>query len=139
MNLAALILLFLICPASFATPKCRQILAFMLIALGVSLGLLVFSPEIAWYVGLSGVLHGLAVVCGGVEASRGSATGWLLVICALLKPVWEQFGARREQFEGLLGGSVVVDAHLYGALTGLLIILAPVVWRRICHVRHIYI
>jgi rhomboid family GlyGly-CTERM serine protease len=87
-------------------------------ALGVGLGLLVFSPQVAWYVGLSGVIHGL-VAAGGVVQARARSTSGLLWLAGLVaKLAWEQWQGPVAGSETLLGGATVVDAHLYGALAG---------------------
>jgi rhomboid family GlyGly-CTERM serine protease len=82
--------------------------------LAVGLGLLAFAPELAWYVGLSGMLHGL-LLAGALLAGRA---GLPLVALVVIKLGWEQLaGAGTSAW---LGGPVVVDAHLYGAIGGAL-------------------
>ena len=90
----------------------------LLSALAVSLGLLVASPEISWYVGLSGVLHGLFAV-GLVAMSRSErrlAIG--LAAGLVVKLIWEQLAGPVPGSAMTAGGPVVVDAHLYGAIGG---------------------
>lgn len=89
-------------------------------ALAVGLGLWWFSPEIEWYVGASGALHG--VMCAGTVAHlrRGDRDGWILAVFVSAKLLYEQLvGAL--PFAG--GEDTVVDAHLYGALGGALLAL----------------
>ncbi len=87
-------------------------------ALAIDAGLLAFQPEIHWYVGLSGVLHGLLTGASVVTWRRRESRVLLLLI--LSKVVWEQcFGALPATAD-LAGGPVIVDAHLYGALGGLI-------------------
>jgi rhomboid family GlyGly-CTERM serine protease len=86
---------------------------------GVSLGLLWFSPELDWYVGFSGILHGLlaAVVLARIFRQPSALT--ILVLTGLAaKLVWEQFAGGEAGTARLIGGTVVVDSHLYGALAG---------------------
>jgi len=93
----------------------------LLCALGVSLGLLLWSPQVSWYVGLSGLAHGLAAA-GAVALWRNGAPAgrwWLLILAAKL--VKEQCLGGSQWPPGWLGGATIVDAHLYGALTGLLV------------------
>ena len=87
--------------------------------LGVGVGLYFFSPEVAWYVGLSGALHGLFVlrVCLDVHSNR-RVKGVLLVLLAIKLAVEQGYGSWLDSRS--IGGEVVVDAHLYGALTGLI-------------------
>lgn len=87
--------------------------------LGISLGLLYWSPQVQWYVGLSGVLHALLV--GGAVLAWGSGRRTLvagLLMLVLVKLGWEQLIGPVPGSEAGSGGPVVVDAHLYGALCG---------------------
>lgn len=98
--------------------------------LGVGLGLLLLDPGVAWYVGLSGILHGLFAASAIGLLSRREWLGGLSLLAALsLKIIWEQrcgdLGTAH-----LLGVPVVVDAHLYGAVTGGAIALALLFFRR---------
>nr|AQQ74500.1 hypothetical protein [uncultured bacterium] len=88
-------------------------------AFGISLGFLYFHPELLWYVGLSGVLHGMFVAgaIGGILA--GYRAEWLLLALLVLKLFWEQHMGPMAETERMIGGLVVVDAHLYGAIVGL--------------------
>lgn len=88
--------------------------------LGVSAGLYLFDPRVVTYVGLSGMLHGL-YAAGTVALARCDKP--LALICALLiagKLVWEQCYGPDPLTATLIGGPIIVDAHLYGAVTGLI-------------------
>lgn len=89
-------------------------------ALGVSLGLLLFDPDLVWYVGLSGVLHGL-FAAGAVRLWRERPTEAALMLTVLAgKLLWEQLLGPLPGTSAVAGGPVVVDAHLFGALGGCL-------------------
>jgi len=98
--------------------------------LSVSLGLLALNPDLVWYVGLSGVLHGL-FVAGAVGAiRRGDRREAILLAAIVGKLLWEQgFGALPGSAD-MAGGPVVVDSHLYGAIGGALaaLLLKPQMW-----------
>lgn len=95
----------------------------LLSALSVALGLLWFNDNIHWYVGLSGVLHGLFVVGAWYEYRHYAKSGAVLVLLIMAKLIWEQVSGALPGSESMTGGHVVVDAHLYGALGGLLFLL----------------
>ena len=98
--------------------------------LAVGLGLLVFSPEIYWYVGISGVLFGL--FCAGALCQlpqRPIFAGVLLLGMATVVAWTLSTGALPSETAGL-GGRVVPQAHLYGALGGAAAILVRTVLRR---------
>jgi rhomboid family GlyGly-CTERM serine protease len=87
--------------------------------LGVAAGLLAFSPGLAWYVGLSGVLHGLLAAVVVVRLSlRPAPLDLLLGAAFFAKLVLERIAGGEAGTAWLIGGEVAVDAHLYGALAG---------------------
>ena len=93
-------------------------------ALAIDTGLYLFDPEVQWYVGLSGVLHGL-VACGAWQLlRRRSGVGALLAIGISAKLIWEQWWGPVPFTASSVGGPVVVAAHLYGAAGGLIVGLA---------------
>jgi rhomboid family GlyGly-CTERM serine protease len=89
-------------------------------ALAVSVGLLWFEPQLDWYVGLSGVLHGLLVAGALYESSQRERMGMPILIAVGLKLAWEQAYGSLPGSEAATGGAVIVDAHLYGAVGGLI-------------------
>ena len=83
--------------------------------------LFLFSPHIIWYVGLSGVLHGLFVWGACFDIARKEQTGWLLIAGVTIKIGYEQLVGDTQGIADLIGASVAIDAHLYGAISGLII------------------
>jgi rhomboid family GlyGly-CTERM serine protease len=89
-----------------------------LAALAIDAGLYFLEPQVDWYVGLSGVLHGM-VACGAwLLLGRGNPIGWLLAIGVAAKLIWEQYVGPIPFTEASAGGPVVVAAHLYGSAGG---------------------
>jgi rhomboid family GlyGly-CTERM serine protease len=95
-------------------------------ALLVGLGLYYFNPQLFWYVGLSGMLHGLFVVGAWYESRHFSVSGLVLLALITLKLLWEQWSGALPGSEAMAGGRVVVDAHLYGAIAGVVFLLVRV-------------
>ncbi len=125
MNLAGLWLVWaLVGPALSSRSWLIVLLADALIT---GLGLLIFNPQLAWYVGLSGVLHGLLVAGAMADIRAGRRSTWLLLAALAFKLGWEQLAGPLPGSEASAGGTVIVDAHLYGALGGLLLspLLSP--------------
>jgi len=92
-------------------------------ALLVGLGLYYFNPHLLWYVGLSGVLHGLFVAGAWYEFRRFRSSGLALLVLIALKLLWEQWSGALPGSETMAGGRVVVDAHLYGAIAGVVFLV----------------
>lgn len=86
----------------------------------VSGGLWVWTPGLDGYVGLSGALHTLFVVGGLQLLARGEyRLGVVLGLAIAFKLGHEQMHGALPSSEYLSGGPVIVDAHLYGAIGGL--------------------
>ena len=96
----------------------RWILISAISILAMDVGLWIFDPELIWYVGLSGLLHGI-LAAGLVERLRKPETETIvLTLLQVGKLVWEQLSGPLPGSEGTAGGTVVVDSHLFGALGG---------------------
>lgn len=97
--------------------------------LAVGLGLLIFNPKLVWYVGLSGMLHGLFVTGLLINLRNGYKLEWLLLVAIVGKLIWEQFHGAMPGSAEIAGGAVIVDAHLYGAISGIVtgLLLKPAV------------
>lgn len=95
-----------------------------------SLGLYFFSPGIAWCVGMSGALHGLLMI-GAIDWIRqGDRVGWVLLAIWTGKLAWEQVNGAMPLSTETVGSAVVTDAHLWGAIGGLLYVAAEQICRR---------
>jgi rhomboid family GlyGly-CTERM serine protease len=91
------------------------------IMLGTVFGLFLFSHEVTWYRGLSGALHGLLALALLRQWHTQRLTGALLLILFSAKIAWEQLSGAVPGSEAWIGGQVIVDSHLYGAISGGLI------------------
>ena len=102
--------------------------AWLLIALfsvvAIDLGFVLYEPQLLWYVGLSGVLHG-ALAAGAVAWWRHESRLLALLLSVIFvgKLTWEQWHGALPLSGDL---PVVVDAHLYGAIGG--VIAGTVLW-----------
>lgn len=125
LNGAGLVLVWIIVGREFAGREWLAIAGSSIAA--IDIGLWGFSPELEWYVGLSGLLHGM--LAAGIVASfrlrRAEASILGLVIVGKL--AYEQLLGPLPGSEGTSGGTVIVDAHLYGVIGG--VILAAILIR----------
>jgi rhomboid family GlyGly-CTERM serine protease len=94
-------------------------------ALGIDAGLYAFDPGVPWYVGLSGVLHGL-VACGALMMlqARQFRIGAALGLGLAAKLAFEQIHGPIPFTQASAGGPVIVAAHLYGTISGALAAVA---------------
>lgn len=96
-------------------------------ALAISSGLWWLSPRVEWYVGVSGVLHAAMAAGAARHLAQHTWDRWLLTLGLAAKLAYEQLGGREPPL-------VVIDAHLYGALSGFAV-GAALSWR-IAIIRH---
>jgi rhomboid family GlyGly-CTERM serine protease len=86
----------------------------------IDLGLYVLDPDVAWYVGLSGVLHGYVAAGALALIIRGERLGIVLAAGVAAKLIFEQVVGPVPFTAASVGGPVVVAAHLYGVVGALL-------------------
>lgn len=96
-------------------------------ALAISCGLWWLSPGVGWYVGASGVLHTIMGAGAAKHLVAREWDRWILLVCVVAKLAYEQFGGHEPPL-------VVVDAHLYGALSGFAV--GAALCGRIAIIRH---
>jgi rhomboid family GlyGly-CTERM serine protease len=113
LDIAGLVLMWALFARDYS-PR-HWLLIIGLSAIGVDAGLWLLSSTTQWYVGSSGVLHGVLAAGACAHLWRREPDGWLLVLFLVGKLVYEQtLGA----LPLTAGGAVIVDAHLYGAVAG---------------------
>ena len=125
--------LFIICslpatPEAFAPRRLLPALAW--IGIFISGGLLLWDPNLRWYVGLSGVLHGLLVMLLPRLWRENTLVGALLTVGVTAKLIAEQATGASLGTEALVGVPVVIDAHLLGALGAVPLALWEIVRQR---------
>jgi rhomboid family GlyGly-CTERM serine protease len=116
-NLAGLALVTWLFVREYTT---RQWLGILLVStVAVNLGFLLFEPQLAWYVGFSGVLHGLmaAGLASWWVAHRDPVTVLVTGLFAL-KLGWEHVHGALPFTQDTLPIPVVYAAHSYGAVGG---------------------
>jgi rhomboid family GlyGly-CTERM serine protease len=104
----------------------RQWLGIMLASTAaIGLGFLVLQPELEWYVGFSGVLHG-CMAAGLVRWLRRGADAltWLVGGLFAAKLAWEHWAGALPFTAASLSLPVIHEAHTYGAVGGALAALA---------------
>jgi rhomboid family GlyGly-CTERM serine protease len=125
LNIAGLLLIWFLVGHRFRN---IQWIAIVLICVaGIDLGFWFLDKQLNWYVGLSGLLHGLllAGAIAGISAAKTESLTILVVVLAKL--AWEQIFGPLPGSEASSGGNVIVNAHLYGAIAG---VIAALVLRR---------
>jgi len=85
----------------------------------IDLGFILFEPQIEWYVGFSGVLHGCmaAGLVAWLHTSRDRLTA-IVTVAFAAKLTWEHFVGALPFTAATLSLPVVHQAHTYGALGG---------------------
>jgi len=120
LNLMGLALMWALFAGDYTPRQWLIILAGSVAA--IDTGFLLFNRDLAWYVGLSGVLHGVMVAGTLAHWRRREPDAWILAVFLVAKLIYEQtFGVMPFSAKSA-GGPVVVDAHLYGAIGALIVV-----------------
>jgi rhomboid family GlyGly-CTERM serine protease len=96
----------------------------------VGVGLYFFASDLSYYVGLSGVLHGLLVVSPFISKFYSRKIAFVFLFAVVLKVVWEQTDFYDDMaLASTIGGRVEARAHLLGVLSGLMFLGSYLLWR----------
>lgn len=87
-------------------------------SIGTCIGLFLFEPQLKLYVGLSGALHGLFAAGIVMTFKNDAKIQLLLAILLCIKLIYEQLTGPLPGSEKMISVPVVVNSHLYGAITG---------------------
>jgi rhomboid family GlyGly-CTERM serine protease len=131
LNLAGLLLIWALVGRAMTLRQWLLLISLSLIL--ISVGLLLWLPNLMWYVGLSGMLHGLLVAGGLSQALRGEREGLILVLVVMGKVGWELWQGPLPGSREVTGGEVVVQAHTLGAGAGVLYVMVLTGWQRWRH------
>jgi rhomboid family GlyGly-CTERM serine protease len=124
LNVAALLLLWWLVGSGLTVTGWLAVIVASLAC--IDLGLWFLDSALSWYVGLSGLLHGLFAAGLVARLRRAPLESLVLGILLAAKLLFEQFAGPLPGSEASAGGAVVVNAHLYGAAGG---IVAALAWR----------
>ncbi len=117
-NLIAWIIIFFL-GISYLSPTKWVILLFVL-TLSISAGLYLFIPEVVYYGGLSGVLHGYFAYILIAWIKDRQKFAWIILLLLIVKIFVENFSDRGSSTAEYLNIQVVSEVHLIGAFVGVL-------------------
>lgn len=100
-----------------------------------SLAFYAFLPRVQGYVGFSGVIHSLYVAGAMYLLMQTKEKQFAIMLCALLtvKLLTEQIGQGISMTEQAIGGHVLIEAHLFGAIIGMMFSLIKVALEKYIH------
>ena len=129
LNAAGLVVITSLFIHTFKTISLLSI--FLFSSLFISACLYWFEPAVEWYVGLSGVLHALFAIGVCDEINKKDKWGAILGLGLVLKITFEQLNGASASTESLIGATVLINAHLYGAIAGLTYFLCLAIKQKI--------
>jgi rhomboid family GlyGly-CTERM serine protease len=121
LNLVALLIVLLTVGQSINA--LQVVIAWIFASLTTTVGLWFWNPDVNWYLGASGALHGLLLAGAVPLAFAGHVVGLGILGVLIAKLAWEQIAGPVPGSAAAAGVAVIVDAHLYGAAGGILALL----------------
>lgn len=97
----------------------QWVLLILMISVAVSTGLILWSPSVIWYVGLSGILYGMLITGLIMGMKNLYSMNLFMVLLVIIKITLEQTDINVSLLN-ISNSIVVTDAHLYGTVVGLL-------------------
>lgn len=118
MNLGGLALILWLFPLT--GPLWQRVIIWLSLTAGISGWLFWLSPEVQWYAGLSGALHG-RLILGALSRWSAKQDMFDLLIAAAVgvKVIWETVLGALPASENLINAPVLTESHLSGAVVGL--------------------
>lgn len=101
----------------------RTLCLWLLASLMISSMMWLLSPDISWYVGLSGSLYALVVYSLATDTSYPVIFRIVGLGLTALKVGVEQVNGDVSFMSDFISGPVAVDSHLYGVLAGVVLVL----------------
>lgn len=130
MNLTAFAICALALLNSFSVTRLLALIVFCCLAVGT--GVYFFNPEYETYAGLSGAIHGFMVAGLLLNKRHAFWLNGIFITLIFAKIVYEhQPSYQATELQALLPVAVAYDAHLYGALAGLLFGIGALVFDRL--------
>ncbi len=118
LNELGLLVLVLLCPERLSLLVWLRRTLFLF--LGMSLGLYFFAPDMHWYVGLSGAMHGFFVLGLVPQAVKKDIVALGCVLYLLGKLGYELYAGAPVSDEAAIGGKVALESHLWGSVSALI-------------------
>lgn len=119
LNLAGVVLLWALHGEHYRAGLYLKVFAWC--GLGTSAGLYFYAPDLIWYAGLSGALHGIFAWGACMDILNRMKSGWVLLAGVAVKVIYEQTVGGSADVAALIDAKVAIDAHLFGAMSGVLL------------------
>lgn len=118
LNELGLVVLVLLCPEPLSSAVWLRRL--LLLSLGMSAGLYFFTPQLRWYVGLSGVIHGMFVLGLVPQVLKKDIVALGCLLYLLGKLGYELYAGAPVSDEHAIGMPVALASHLWGSVAAVI-------------------
>ncbi len=83
-----------------------------------------FAPDLHYYVGFSGALHGLVIGLSLATIKQQPLTSSMLLLIFVFKVIHEYYQGASLSLSQLIEAPIATDAHLWGGVSGLILFLS---------------
>ena len=123
LNMIAWVIIFFL-GFNYLSPL-KWVVLLLVFSLAISAGLYYFVPEIIFYGGFSGVLHGYFAYILIEWIKSGQKVAWLILLLLIAKVIAENFSDLGSSTAEYLDLRVVTEVHLIGVIIGTLLAFLP--------------
>jgi rhomboid family GlyGly-CTERM serine protease len=96
----------------------------LFLGIGISIAFWWLQPQIGWYVGFSGTLFGLYFLCAMSSWPQQRVMSSILIAVIAVKLILDLWSSVKITSTDLIGIPVLVEAHLYGVISAIILLLA---------------
>lgn len=121
LNSFSLVVMVILTTPAWSVP--RWIINTVGLAIGISILMTLFNPEVKDMAGHSGVLYGLFILGALSLYAEDRLIAILVIFAILLKVCMEQFDFYDFNTSAFIGARVIVDSHMYGVFSAIAIAL----------------
>jgi len=103
---------------------------FSLSAFLISMAYYWFAPQFQYYVGLSATLYAVIIIGSLLDLKQQPLIASLILLVVTGRVIWQQIFGSVDELAALIGDRVAIESHLFGIITGYILGLFLLWWKK---------